>query len=182
MRVAPGGWSSATPVAGQGPIPGTASSLPLPAATEMSSAAGAVPSGYPTAATTSPPQTIAATSASSASAARSTAASAAEASVSQDETALGDLRDAGQRALREVGAADVAHLLLAGLAAQPQGVGHREADERSRVRAFRPHRAGLPQVDVERRPVVERVNQVTLAARHQHRLANPLPAVPNADP
>src|SRR2546428_3653735 len=48
---------------------------------------GAAPSGYPTAATTSPPQTIAATSASSASAARSTAASAAEASVSDDETA-----------------------------------------------------------------------------------------------
>src|SRR5207302_185951 len=86
--VAPGGCSSATPVAGQVPTPGTASAAPAPpAATEMSSAAGAVPSGYPTAATTSPPQTIAATSASSASAARSTAVSAAEASVSQDETA-----------------------------------------------------------------------------------------------
>src|SRR3989475_8719980 len=48
---------------------------------------GAAPSAYPTAAQTSPPQTIAATSASSASAARSTAASAAEASVSDDETA-----------------------------------------------------------------------------------------------
>src|SRR2546425_8868712 len=48
---------------------------------------GAAPSGYPTAATASPPQRIAATSASSASAARSTAASAAEASVSDEETA-----------------------------------------------------------------------------------------------
>ena len=65
----------------------------------------------------------------------------------------------------EVGLADEAHVLLAAAAAEPERVGEREAGERGGVGARLGRRVEPLEVDVERGPVVERVDAVAGAAR-----------------
>ena len=97
------------------------------------------------------------------------------------ERALRNLRDAEQRALGEVAAADEAHLVLAAAAAEPERVRERQAREPSCSSVGLVDAEPL-EVDVQRRPVVERVDAVAGARGDEHRLADPPPAVAHADP
>ncbi len=134
---------------------------------------GAAPSEYPTTATTSPPQTIAATSASSASATPSTAASAADASVSFDDTgiahhqpnecALRNRRDTRRRPVGEVGTADEPYLLFSVGSAQPEPMGERQTRKPLGICLRANGRAQTFHVDVERGTVIERVHAVAAA-------------------
>jgi hypothetical protein len=60
-------------------------------------------------------------------------------------------------------------------------VGEREARELSLVQAWRLNHVEMLEVDIQSGSVVERVDAVSGASGHEHRLADPPPAMPHAD-
>ena len=76
------------------------------------------------------------------------------------DRALRHLGDAAERAVLEVGLADEADVVLAAAAAEAERVGEREARERGRVGVRLGGRVEPLEVDVQRGPVVERVDAV----------------------
>ena len=98
------------------------------------------------------------------------------------DRALRHLGVRAERAVLEVGVADEAHVVLAGAAAEPERVGAREAGEVGGVGGADSGTSRRSQVDVERGPVVERVDAVAGAAGHEQRVADAAPAVLDADP
>ena len=95
--------------------------------------------------------------------------------------ALRDLGDAGKRPLGEVSAADEAHLIRAVRAAQAERMGERKPRQPFLILVRRFGGAETLQVGVKRGPVVEGVDAVAPAGRHDHRLADPPTAVTDAD-
>src|SRR4051794_23676368 len=77
-----------------------------------------------------------------------------------DDAALRNLGDHVQRAVLEVRAGDVARALLRAAPAEPERMRHAELRERRRVGTRLLGRVEALEVDVERRPVVERVDAV----------------------
>src|SRR5919198_3400686 len=77
-----------------------------------------------------------------------------------DERALRNLGDAGERPLIDVAATDEAHLLLAAWAAKPQRMGQGEPRQPLLIQSVQFGGAEALEVQVERRPVVERVDAV----------------------
>ena len=80
----------------------------------------------------------------------------------------------------EVAAPDEAHVLLAVRTADPERMGERQARQCLLIVGL--FEAEALEVDVECRPVVERVDEVPGARGDEHRIADPEPAVADADP
>ena len=97
------------------------------------------------------------------------------------QAALGDVRHAQQRPVGEVRAGHEADLFAAA-AAEAQRVGEGEADEGLRVDPGGEGGVEPVEVDVEGRGVVEGQDPVAFAAGDDHRVADPAPAVADADP